>query len=230
MILDKKILKENSYYNNINKNFKFEIKDSNLYKTQFHNFNVSNNTKVIIENSNIIDIITTNFSLLNNIISNNLYWEKEAYRQLKYNTSKQGDSYKALYYYEKEMSILGKIENKWSWNWILLLLSKMISNHWTSWIQVLLLLVIVNTISLIVFLFFSWFYIQIIHYNLNDFVVNINNLFKYIYLLKTNNLKSSFNLSYISSYSELIFYITKIINSILLYHLVISFRKFNKKF
>lgn len=207
------------------------IKKSNLDKTQFHNCNFKN-ADIYIENSSLSEIVTTNFILPKNIKSNNIEWERENYRQLKYNFWKQWDSYNALIYYKKEMNILFNISNISFnvWDFIILGLWKLISWNWTNWLIALSYFILSNAISFLLFLYISWIdFITLSNYKI-DYYILYNLKFSY-FLSDISYLKWLLNWAEeFSSKSELLFYLTKIINFILIYQLLISFKKFNKQF
>lgn len=205
------------------------IKNSNLDKTQFHNCDLKK-SDISIENSNLTEIITTNFELPEKISSNHLKWRRENYRQLKYNFSKQWDSFNALRYHDKEMEALSEfsISNIGIWNYIVLTLSNLISNNGTNWLLVLFWIILFNFISFVLFLHLSSFPCVLV--NIPEFL--LSNL-KYTYFLSDiDSLKPLLWISSLSfsTNSELVFYATKIFNAVLIYHLIISFRKFNKEF
>lgn len=201
------------------------IQKSNLEKTQFHNCDFWN-SDVCIKDSNISEIITTNVNLPENIKSNNLDWERENYRQLKSNFSQKWDSYNALIYYDKEMTVLflkslkglHPVDLSILWIW------KVISNNWTNWLLSILWIIVINMAFFVLFL--NWSGI-IFEFNLEYVLHNL----KYAYFLSDiESLKELLTEERTFSVkSELIFYLGKVINALLFYQLIISFRKFNKK-
>lgn len=211
------------------KHKKIHISQSNLDKTQFHNCDFSL-SEMHIENSNLTEIVSTNLLLPENILSNSNNDKREVYRQLKYHFSKQWDSFNALKYYNKEMTALlinaikkidlSDIISLWLW--------KIISWNGTNWLYAFFWIVIINVISCYYFLIFSWITLEI---NTNiDFNYLLLNM-KYTYFLWwINDLKNLFLLNEFSVKSEMLFYVTKVINAVLFYHLIISFRKYNKQF
>jgi hypothetical protein len=135
-----------------------------------------------------------------------------------------------LKYYNKEMTALlinaikkidlSDIISLWLW--------KIISWNGTNWLYAFFWIVIINVISCYYFLIFSWITLEI---NTNiDFNYLLLNM-KYTYFLWwINDLKNLFLLNEFSVKSEMLFYVTKVINAVLFYHLIISFRKYNKQF
>lgn len=206
---------------------KIRIKNSNLDKTQFHNCNFKN-SNISIENSNLTEIITTNFELPENINSDQLEWKRENYRQLKFNFSKQWDSFNALKYHNKEMETLSEfpLNRIGFWNYVILMLSSFISNNGTNWLLVLYWIICFNFISFIVFLHLSSFPCASV--TISEFL--LANLKYAFFLSDMDTLRNWFFPLTFSIPSQFIFYATKIFNAILFYHLIISFRKFNKEF